>query len=48
MAYLTDEQAEQILRSMGVRQVAALLSEMPVERAAILGKRLLEHPMEEG
>jgi hypothetical protein len=47
MAYLSDEQAEMILRSLGVRQVAELLAAMPVERAAALSKRLLEHPTEE-
>jgi hypothetical protein len=47
MAYLSDEQAEMILRALGVRQVAGLLAAMPVERAAILSKRLLDHPTEE-
>ena len=41
IARLSDRDAEGILRSLGQRQVAALLSAMPKDRAAILGQRLL-------
>ena len=41
IARLSDRDAEGILRSLGQRQAAAILSAMPKDRAAILGQRLL-------
>jgi flagellar motility protein MotE (MotC chaperone) len=41
MAYLGDDQVEGILRSMGVRQAAMILAQLPVERAAKLSRRLM-------
>jgi outer membrane biosynthesis protein TonB len=47
MAYLSDEETLGILRSLGVREVASLLSAMPVERAATLSQQLLNQPEED-
>jgi hypothetical protein len=38
---LTDDEVESILRTLNVRQAAALLTVMPTERAALLSRRLL-------
>ncbi len=41
LAYLSDSQIEGLLRSMGPRPSAAMLGQLPPERAAALSKRLL-------
>lgn len=41
LAYLSDSQVEGLLRSMGPRPSAAMLGQLPPERAAALSKRLL-------
>lgn len=41
MGYLSDDEVEAILRQVGVRQAASLLSAFPQERAAALSRRLL-------
>jgi hypothetical protein len=47
LAYLSDDEVEGILRSLRVRQIATLLSELPTERAAALGQRLVDTREEE-
>ncbi len=42
MAFLSDSQVEGLLRQLGVRQAAQLLTELPTERAAVLSRRLLD------
>lgn len=44
MAFMSDDQVEGILRSLGVRTAATLLAQFPTERAAVLGKRLMNPP----
>jgi hypothetical protein len=41
IAYLTDQEVEGILRSVGPRQAADFLTNLPKERAATLSRRLL-------
>ena len=41
LSYLNDTQVEGILRALGARQAAVLLSQMPAERAAQLSRRLM-------
>lgn len=41
LAYLSDTQVEGLLRSMGPRQSAVMLGQLPPERGAALSKRLL-------
>ncbi|MGH7741449.1 MAG: hypothetical protein ACRENS_05440 [Candidatus Eiseniibacteriota bacterium] len=41
LSYLNDTQVEGILRVLGARQAAVLLSQMPAERAAQLSRRLM-------
>ena len=41
LVYLSDDQVEGILRSLGVRQAAQMLTQLPTERAAALSRRLL-------
>jgi len=47
MSHLTDDQVEGIVRAVGVRQAAALLGQLPTERAAALSRRLIERPSPE-
>jgi hypothetical protein len=42
VAFLSDDQVEGLLGQLGVRQAASLLSAMPTERAAALGRRMLD------
>jgi hypothetical protein len=46
LAYLTDDQVEGVLRQLGVRQAASLMSVLPVERAAAMSRRMIQHPPE--
>ncbi|MFN0181403.1 MAG: magnesium transporter MgtE N-terminal domain-containing protein [Gemmatimonadales bacterium] len=39
---LTDDEVERIVRQLNPKQMAALLGAMPTERAALLGRRLLQ------
>ncbi len=42
LGHLSDDHVEGILRSVGVRQAAALLTALPPERAAVMSRRLIE------
>jgi hypothetical protein len=42
MERLTDDEVERIVRQLNPKQMAALLAAMPTERAALLGRRLLQ------
>jgi hypothetical protein len=44
MAHFTDEQIEGLLRASSVRQAAVFLAQLPTERAAALGRRLMIEP----
>jgi len=41
LAHLSDAQLEGIIRTMGVRQAATMLGQLPAERAAAMSRRLL-------
>jgi hypothetical protein len=48
MSHFSDDQVEGLLRATSVRQAAVFLAQLPTERAAVLGKRLMiERPAEE-
>lgn len=42
MERLTDDEVERIVRQLNPKQMAALFAAMPTERAALLGRRLLQ------
>jgi hypothetical protein len=42
LGYLNDDQVEGILRALGARQAAVLVTQMPASRAAALSRRLLQ------
>jgi hypothetical protein len=46
LAFLTDDQVEGILRTVGVRQAASLFAQLPAERAAAMSRRLIKNPPE--
>jgi hypothetical protein len=48
MAFLGDDLVEGIVRSLGPRQAAVLMVQLPPERAAALSRKLIQHPKGEG
>lgn len=48
LAFLGDDLVEGIIRSLGPRQAAVLLVQLPPERAAALSRKLIQHPNGEG
>lgn len=46
LAFLGDDLVEGIIRSLGPRQAAVLLVQLPPERAATLSRKLIQHPNE--
>jgi hypothetical protein len=47
MARLSDDQLEGVIRTLGVRQAAAMLAQLPADRAAAMSRRLIERPASE-
>ncbi|NOT35597.1 MAG: hypothetical protein HOP12_15740 [Candidatus Eisenbacteria bacterium] len=46
LGFLSDDHVEGVLRSLGVRQAAVMMAQLPPERAASMSRRLIARPIE--